>query len=207
MILKKIFKSINHIQKGINMKRTSMIISILLIAVMITTLSFAQDAQKFPKTPIYKFSAKTIDGEDISLEKFKGKVLLIVNVASKCGYTPQYKGLQELYDKYKSRGFEILAFPCNQFRGQEPGTNTQIKDFCSAEYGVTFPLFSKIEVNGEEALPLYQFLTNDDEKPILWNFEKFIVGFNGIVVQRFGTKIKPEELIPEIERQLELMNK
>jgi glutathione peroxidase len=155
---------------------------------------------------IYNFTAKTITGEEKSLADYKGKVLLIVNVASKCGFTPQYKGLQELYETYKDKGLEILAFPCNQFLGQEPGTNEEIKEFCERNYGVTFPLFAKIDVNGPNAHPLYQYLTK--EAPgfltgaIKWNFTKFLVDREGNVVKRFAPATKPEELKEEIEKLL-----
>jgi len=154
---------------------------------------------------VYDFSVKTIDNEEISLSDYEGKVLLIVNVASKCGYTPQYEGLEKLYQKYKDRGFEILAFPCNQFGGQEPGTNEDIKAFCSNIYNVTFPLFDKIDVNGDEAHPLYKYLRN--AKPgimgttsIKWNFTKFLIDKNGFPVERFGTTTTPESLDSEIEK-------
>ena len=144
----------------------------------------------------------TILSKLVKLDSFRGKVLLIVNVASKCGYTHQYKGLEELYKKYKDKGFEILAFPCNQFRGQEPGSNKEIKEFCQREYSVTFPLFSKVEVNGEDAIPLYQFLTDDDGNPIRWNFEKFLVNRKGVVIKRYDSKIEPMNIAPEIEKLL-----
>jgi glutathione peroxidase len=155
---------------------------------------------------IYNFTAKTITGEEKSLADYKGKVLLIVNVASKCGFTPQYKGLQELYETYKDQGFEILAFPCNQFLNQEPGTDEEIKEFCELNYGVTFPLFAKIDVNGPNAHPLYQYLTK--EAPgfltgaIKWNFTKFLVDREGNVVKRFAPATKPVELKEEIEKLL-----
>jgi glutathione peroxidase len=143
---------------------------------------------------ISDITVKTIDGKEISLSDYKGKVLLIVNVASKCGYTKQYTGLQALYDKYKSRGFEILGFPCNDFGGQEPGTNEEIKDFCSLNYNVTFPLFDKIKVLGVEKSPLYAKLVKaEPEGDISWNFEKFIIDKNGNVVKRFKSKVKPED--------------
>tara|TARA_A100001015_G_scaffold185270_1_gene206129 strand:+ start:425 stop:823 length:399 start_codon:yes stop_codon:yes gene_type:complete len=124
-------------------------------------------------TNIYDFSVKDIDHQEISLEKFKGKTLLIVNVASRCGFTPQYTGLQSLYEKYKDKGFEILAFPCNQFGSQEKGTNDEIKEFCSSEYNVSFTLFDKIEVIGDNASPLFKKLTQDAGREIQWNFTKY----------------------------------
>ncbi len=177
-------------------------ISFLIILLITVYLGFSQDNLLISNHPVYVYSAKDIDGNLVKLDKFRGKVLLIVNVASKCGYTPQYKGLEELYKKYKDKGFEILAFPCNQFRGQEPGTNKEIKQFCEKEYSVTFPLFSKIEVNGEDASPLYKYLTYDDENPIRWNFTKFLINRKGAVSKRFSTETKPMDIAPEIKKLL-----
>tara|TARA_B100000902_G_C27317375_1_gene922181 strand:+ start:3819 stop:4283 length:465 start_codon:yes stop_codon:yes gene_type:complete len=143
---------------------------------------------------IYDFSVKDIDYKEISLEKFKGKTLLIVNVASRCGFTPQYTGLQNLYEKYKDKGFEILAFPCNQFGSQEKGTNDEIKDFCSTEFNVSFKLFDKIEVIGDNASPLFKKLTQDAGREIQWNFTKFLINKDGDFVRGFGTQKKPEEI-------------
>ena len=145
-------------------------------------------------TSIYDFSVKDIDHQEISLEKFKGKTLLIVNVASRCGFTPQYTGLQSLYEKYKDKGFEILAFPCNQFGSQEKGTNDEIKDFCSNEYNVSFTLFDKIEVIGDNASPLFKKLTQDAGREIKWNFTKYLINKDGDFVRGFGTQKKPEEI-------------
>ena len=143
---------------------------------------------------IYDFSVKDIDHQEISLEKFKGKTLLIVNVASRCGFTPQYTGLQNLYEKYKDKGFEILAFPCNQFGSQEKGTNDEIKDFCSNEYNVSFTLFDKIEVIGDNASPFFKKLTQDAGREIQWNFTKYLINKDGDFVRGFGTQKKPEEI-------------
>ena len=143
---------------------------------------------------IYDFSVKDIDHQEISLEKFKGKTLLIVNVASRCGFTPQYTGLQNLYEKYKDKGFEILAFPCNQFGSQEKGTNDEIKDFCSNEYNVSFTLFDKIEVIGDNASPLFKKLIQDAGREIQWNFTKYLINKDGDFVRGFGTQKKPEEI-------------
>ena len=143
---------------------------------------------------IYDFSVKDIDRQEVSLEKFKGKTLLIVNVASRCGFTPQYTGLQNLYEKYKDKGFEILAFPCNQFGSQEKGTNDEIKDFCSNEYNVSFTLFDKIEVIGDNASPLFKKLTQDAGREIQWNFTKYLINKDGDFVRGFGTQKKPEEI-------------
>jgi glutathione peroxidase-family protein len=147
-------------------------------------------------TNLYSFTAKDIDGNARSLSDFSGKVLLIVNVASKCGFTPQYKNLQTLYTRFKQRGFEILAFPANNFGRQEPGTEAEIKSFCSTTYGVTFPMFSKISVKGKDIDPLYEFLTNKETNPafagkITWNFNKFLVDRTGAVVARFDSKDDP----------------
>ncbi len=143
---------------------------------------------------VYDFSVKDIDHEEISLEKFKGKTLLIVNVASRCGFTSQYTGLQSLYEKYKDKGFEILAFPCNQFGSQEKGTNDEIKEFCSTEYNVSFKLFDKIEVIGDNASPLFIKLTQDAGREIQWNFTKYLINKDGDFVRGFGTQKKPEEI-------------
>ena len=151
---------------------------------------------------IYDFSVKDIDHQEISLEKFKGKTLLIVNVASRCGFTPQYTGLQNLYEKYKDKGFEILAFPCNQFGSQEKGTNDEIKDFCSNEYNVSFTLFDKIEVIGDNASPLFKKLTQDAGREIQWNFTKYLINKDGDFVRGFGTQKKPEEIEEHIVKIL-----
>lgn len=152
-------------------------------------------------------TVKDMNGKEVNLADYKGKVLLIVNVASKCGYTPQYEGLEKIYEKYKDRGFEILGFPCNQFGGQEPGTNSEIKEFCSTNYGVTFPLFNKIEVNGPNRSPLYEKLTGNsitEQGDIKWNFEKFLISKNGDIVARFRSKVTPEsdEITGAIEQEL-----
>ena len=151
---------------------------------------------------IYDFSVKDIDHEEISLEKFKGKTLLIVNVASRCGFTSQYTGLQSLYEKYKDKGFEILAFPCNQFGSQEKGTNDEIKEFCSTEYNVSFTLFDKIEVIGDNASPLFKKLTQDAGREIQWNFTKYLINKDGNFVRGFGTQKKPEEIEEHIVKIL-----
>ena len=151
---------------------------------------------------IYDFSVKDIDHEEISLEKFKGKTLLIVNVASRCGFTSQYTGLQSLYEKYKDKGFEILAFPCNQFGSQEKGTNDEIKEFCSSEYNVSFTLFDKIEVIGDNASPLFKKLTQDAGREIQWNFTKYLINKDGDFVRGFGTQKKPEEIEEHIVKIL-----
>ncbi|WP_436865057.1 glutathione peroxidase [Bacillus fungorum] len=156
---------------------------------------------------VYDFSAKTITGEEKSLQDYEGKALLIVNVASKCGFTPQYKGLQEVYDKYKDKGLEILGFPCNQFGGQEPGTEADITSFCELNYGVNFPMFAKIDVKGDKAHPLYTYMTEQAPgllgmKAVKWNFTKFLIGKDGKVVGRFAPQTKPVDLEVEIEKVL-----
>jgi glutathione peroxidase len=152
---------------------------------------------------IYDFEVKTISGEIISMSSFKNKVLLIVNVASKCGFTSQYEGLERLYEKYKEQGLVILGFPCNQFMNQEPSSEEEIQSFCSLNYGVTFPMFAKIDVNGENAHPLYTYLKEAQKgllgsEAIKWNFTKFLVDKNGVVVNRFAPSTKPESLEVDI---------
>jgi len=155
---------------------------------------------------IYSFTMKTIDGNEKALADYKGKTLLIVNTASKCGFTPQYKSMQALYEKYKEKGFEILAFPANNFMGQEPGPNEEIKKFCELKYKTTFPLFSKISVKGKDIHPLYQYLTAEPgfNGDIAWNFNKFLIAPDGKVVARFGSKEDPmsETVITEIEKNI-----
>ena len=155
----------------------------------------------------YDSSLKDIDGKSTSLKACKGKVLLIVNVASQCGYTPQYAGLETLYEKYKDKGFSVLGFPCNQFGAQEPGTNEEIKQFCSSKYQVTFPLFDKIEVNGPNRHPLYLALAGKDSAfpgDIKWNFSKFLIGRDGKILKRFDSGTKPDsaELKQAVESAL-----
>lgn len=157
---------------------------------------------------IYEFPIEDIDGNELTLEKYKGKVLLIVNVASKCGYTPQYEGLQSIYEEYEDDGLVIVGFPANNFKGQEPGTEKDIKEFCTLTYGVTFPMTSKVSVVGEDQDPLFAHLTSlpneDFEGDIDWNFEKFLVDREGNLIRRFRSKVKPEseELTSAIEAAL-----
>jgi glutathione peroxidase len=156
---------------------------------------------------IYDIKLKDIDGKDTTLAAYKGKAVLIVNVASKCGYTKQYAGLEALYQKYKDQGLVVLGVPCNQFGGQEPGTNEEIKQFCSSKYNVTFPLFDKIEVNGANRHPLYVQLAGKDSPfpgDIKWNFNKFLIGRDGKIVKRFDSKVAPEseELTTAVESAL-----
>lgn len=164
--------------------------------------------QDIPRS-IYDFTVLDIDGKEVSLSSFKGKVLLIVNVASRCGYTPQYEGLQAIYEKYKDKGFYVLGFPANNFGNQEPGTNEEIKEFCKTRYNVTFPMFAKISVKGEDKHPLYKFLTSKETNPefageITWNFNKFLIDRRGKVVARFSSKYEPESesVIAAIEKYL-----
>jgi glutathione peroxidase len=152
---------------------------------------------------IYDFNVKTIDGEEISMSKYKGKVLLIVNVASKCGFTGQYEGLEALFEKYKDKDFMVLGFPSNQFANQEPESDEKIKEFCSLTYDVKFDMFSKIDVNGEKESPLYTFLKNSQKgilgtTDIKWNFTKFLVDKDGNVVDRFGSSTSPESIEKDI---------
>jgi len=150
---------------------------------------------KLDKT-VYQFEVVDINGQKTKLELYRNKVLLIVNTASQCGYTPQYKGLQKIYTKYKSRGFLVLGFPSNDFGGQEPGKNKEIKNFCELNYKVTFPLFSKVVVSGSGKIPLFKFLTEDAEGkiagPIEWNFEKFLIGRDGRLIDRYKSGVDPE---------------
>ena len=152
---------------------------------------------------------RSLTGQEVDLSQYQGKVLLIVNVASACGYTPQYKGLQALYHKYGARGFMVLGFPCNQFGHQEPGTSEQIAQFCQKNYGVTFDMFDKIDVNGRNQCDLYRHLTSPDADakypgPIQWNFEKFLIARDGTVVARFGSSVAPESksLLEALEREI-----
>jgi glutathione peroxidase len=152
---------------------------------------------------VYDYSARLLTGEEVSLSRWRGRVLLIVNTASKCGFTPQYAGLQQLYEKFEEQGLTVLGFPCNQFGAQEPGEATEIGSFCQANYGVTFPMFAKIDVNGRDADPLFQFLKKEKNgllgtKGIKWNFTKFLVDREGEVVARYAPQAKPEELTQPI---------
>lgn len=152
---------------------------------------------------IFDFTVKNIDGNDMSLEEYRGKTLLIVNVASQCGFTPQYQGLEKLYRELKDRGLVVLGFPCNQFGAQEPGDEQEIKNFCQTKYDVTFPLFAKIDVNGTNTHPLYKWLKKEKRgilfsEAIKWNFTKFLVDKSGEVVERFAPNLKPENLNEKI---------
>jgi glutathione peroxidase len=179
-----------------------LILLILLVAVLIFQVISAGAAES-----IYDLPLKDIDGKDTSLKPYQGKVMLIVNVASKCGFTPQYTALEALHQKYKDRGLVVLGFPCNQFGGQEPGTDAEIKQFCSSKYNVTFPMFDKIEVNGASRHPLYVMLAGK-ESPVAgdigWNFTKFLIGRDGKILNRYGSKVKPdsEEVTKAVEAAL-----
>jgi glutathione peroxidase len=167
------------------------------------------DAGK-PEGTVLQFKMKDIDGNDVDLSKYAGNVLLIVNTASKCGFTPQYKSLQELYEKYQSKGFYVLGFPCNDFGAQEPGSESQIKKFCTEKYAVTFPLFAKVKVKGKDACDLYKFLTSEKTDPrfageIPWNFTKFLIDRDGKVIGRFkhsDDPLKNKKLIEALEKAL-----
>ena len=177
---------------------------VLILLVAITSL---QTLAAGAAESIYDIPLKDIDGNNASLKPYQGKVLLIVNVASKCGFTPQYTALEALYQKYKDQGLVVLGFPCNQFAHQEPGTDLEIKQFCTSKYNVTFPMFDKIEVNGANRSPLYVLLAGKDSPfsgNIGWNFTKFVIGRDGKILNRFDSKVKPdsEEVTKAIEAAL-----
>jgi glutathione peroxidase len=193
---------------------TNLFISIVAVIVVMTVSGLSQ-AQNKPmkekaKMSIYDFTMKGIDGKDVKLDQYRDKAILIVNVASQCGYTPQYEGLQKIYATYKERGFVVLGFPANNFGAQEPGTDEEIKTFCSTRYNVTFPVFSKISVKGADQHPFYKFLTDKETNPtfageISWNFNKFLVDKKGNITARFESRDKPEseKITQAIERALE----
>jgi glutathione peroxidase len=179
----------------------------VIITMLILLLTTNIYAKEITMNTIYDIKVKTIKGEETTLEPYKGKVLLIVNVASKCGYTSQYDGLERLYTKYKNKGLAVLGFPCNQFGSQEPGSEAEIQNFCRVNFGVTFPMFSKIKVNGDDTHPLYVHLKSAQpgilgSEMIKWNFTKFLVDKNGKVIKRYGSSTKPEELEEDIEKLL-----
>ncbi len=170
--------------------------ALLLISMLVllpSVLSAQDDDAPASSVNVHNFTMTTIDGEERPLNQYEGEILLIVNTASECGYTPQYKGLQELYTRYADRGFRVLAFPANNFGAQEPGSNEEIKEFCSTTYNVTFDLFAKISVKGEDIHPLFRYLTKESEfkGDIRWNFTKFLVNGDGNVIARFETKVDP----------------
>jgi glutathione peroxidase len=168
------------------------------LLVMLTSSAFAASS-------IHEFTLPSIDGAAAPLSAYKGKVVLIVNVASQCGYTPQYAGLEKLYETHKDKGFVILGFPANNFGAQEPGTNEEIKTFCSRNYNVTFPMYSKISVKGDDEAPLYQFLTRSTGGDIKWNFTKFLVDRDGKIISRFESSVTPDssELVGAVEKALQ----
>ena len=174
---------------------------IILLIGLVSALMSDSGSQHASK--IYDFTMKTIDGQQKSLADYKGKVLLIVNVASKCGHTPQYTGLESLYEKYKDKGFMILGFPANNFLWQEPGTDAEIKNFCTTKYNVTFDMFSKISVKGSDQHPLYAYLTKDSpfRGDVKWNFQKYLIDRNGTVSAKFAPGTEPDD--PELVQTLE----
>jgi glutathione peroxidase len=186
------------------MRNKTTLLALVLLTITLVWLALPNDMRcakakggEMAPPSVLDFTLKDIDGKDVKLDAYRGKVLMLVNVASKCGYTPQYEGLQAIHAKYKERGFVVLGFPANNFMGQEPGTNEEIKTFCKQKYNVSFPLFSKISVKGDDIHPLYRFLTSKETNPefggdITWNFNKFLVGRDGRVIARFETKEKPE---------------
>lgn len=188
------------------MKNTMRFVLAFLFTWSVTISAQTEEKLMEQQPKLYSFSMITIDGKNKPLSEYKGKVLLIVNVASKCGHTPQYKGLESIYEKYKDRGFMILGFPANNFLWQEPGTNDEIKKFCTLNYGVTFDMFSKISVKGSDQDPLYQYLTKESSVPgvVKWNFQKYLVDRKGNVVEIFapGTGPEEKEVIDKIEQIL-----
>lgn len=196
---------------SIHLVRRSMSTVLVLLCFAVIIL-FTANAFSKKETPmsnassIHEFTMNNIDGKPVKLEEYKGKVVLIVNVASKCGFTPQYEGLEKLYKQYSGKGFVILGFPANNFMGQEPGSDADIKQFCSTKYNVTFPMFSKISVKGDDMHPLYQFLTTKSTPAgdVRWNFGKFLIGKDGKIIARYDSKVAPEssELTSAIDAAL-----
>ena len=186
-----------------------LIIALALGAICAGLCFFCDEAALASPSSVYDFKMRDIDGKDVKLKKYKGNVLLVVNTASQCGYTPQYEGLQATYSKFKDKGFYVLGFPANNFGGQEPGTEKEIKEFCESKYKVTFPMFAKISVKGEDQDPLYAYLTSKQTNPefggdITWNFNKFLIDRKGKIVARFSSKEKPdsEAVMQAIEKYL-----
>jgi len=196
--------------KGVSMnsrRKLGMVVSLFLLTAVGIFLSPAGQSKKI--SPIYNFTVTDIDGNDVILSEYQGKVLLIVNVASECGYTPQYEGLQKIFEEYREMGLLVLGFPANNFGNQEPGSDEEIKEFCSLNYGVSFPMFSKISVKGGDIHPLYQYLTSQESNPkfageISWNFNKFLVDPAGKIIARFESKDQPEskKVVQTIEKAL-----
>lgn len=179
---------------------------IALCSIMMFMAAALPAAAEEPAMGIYSISMQRIDGRTQPLSDYKGQVLLIVNTASRCGFTPQYQGLEELYGKYKDQGFTVLAFPANDFMGQEPGSNEEIKNFCELKYKTSFPLFAKTSVKGDGINPLFKYLTEDpaSQGPVTWNFNKFLVGRDGRVVARFDSRVRPTdgEIVAAVEKAL-----
>lgn len=188
------------------MKKILIAFTTILSIILIANSLNGEDMSEVSAGSIYDIKVNTIDGKEVSLEEYKGKTLLIVNVASKCGFTPQYEGLQKIYEQYKDKDFAVLGFPCNQFGGQEPGSSEEIKDFCTTNFSVNFPMFEKIKVNGDDAHELYKYLKaakgGFPGDAIKWNFTKFLVDKEGNVVERYGSSKTPESLKSEIEKYL-----
>jgi glutathione peroxidase len=190
--------------------KLGVLLTLLTVATIALNAGPGNDIPKGGKQAmIYNFALKSIDGKEVNLSQYRGKALLLVNVASQCGYTPQYEGLQKIYAKYKDRGLVVLGFPANNFGAQEPGTDQEIKTFCSTRYNVTFPMFSKISVKGPDQHPLYQYLTNAATNPqfageIKWNFNKFLIDKRGNIAARFDSKDAPESetVVTAIEKAL-----
>lgn len=190
-------------------RKSSLILVTLLLSCAAVVWGMEKSGRPDAPTGVYEFTMQNIDGKPVDLAQFRGKVVLVVNVASKCGFTPQYEGLEKIYKKYRDQGFVILGFPANNFGGQEPGTDDQIKEFCTLNYGVTFPMFSKISVKGSDKHPLYQYLTSRETDPkfggeITWNFNKFLIGRDGTILNRFDSKVTPESetIVQSIEQAL-----
>ncbi len=179
-------------------------VCVLLVPACAASAIAAENSKDVP--PVLQFKTKSLEGKDVDLAQYKGKVLLIVNTASACGFTPQYQDLEALHEKYSKEGLAVLGFPCNQFRHQEKGTPQQIRDFCTSKYKVAFDLFEKIEVNGKDRAPLYKWLTSEeatpaDPGPVAWNFEKFLVGRDGKVIARFRSPVRPSD--PKVVEAIE----
>ena len=182
--------------------------TLLSLLLLVPITSQAGETMSKDKQTFYDFNATSIIGENISMSKYKGKVVLVVNTASKCGFTPQYEGLQKLYENHEENNFTILGFPCNQFSEQEPGTHKEIQNFCQTNYDITFPLFEKIDVNGDNTHPLYKFLKSEAtgimwSESIKWNFTKFLVDKKGKVITRYGSSTKPKKIEQAILKLLE----
>jgi glutathione peroxidase len=187
------------------MKKLLILIPVVLISIFV--ISQNTKGKVMPATDsVYDYSVNDIDGNEVHLSDYEGKVLLIVNTASECGFTSQYEGLQELYEQHKDDGLVVLGFPCNQFGGQEPGSSEEIKNFCSSKFSVTFPLFEKIDVNGDNAAPLYKYLKSEQSglitDDIKWNFTKFLIDRNGQPVERFAPTTKPEKIESHIKKMI-----